>query len=92
MALGTRVAETPRRNDEGEPSVAERLTGPFARFRHFLQEVRGELKQVNWPTFPTVRSTTVVVILTVFVFGLFLFLVDSVVSRIVQEVLTRFRQ
>lgn len=92
MALESRVAETSRRNDEGGPIVVERLTGPFARFRHFLQEVRGELRQVNWPTFSTVRSTTVVVILTVFVFGLFLFLVDSVVSRVVQEVLTRFRQ
>lgn len=92
MALGARVAETPKRNDEGEASVASRLTGPFTRFRHFLHEVRAELKQVNWPTFTTVRSTTVVVIVTVFVFGLFLFVVDSAVSRVVQEVLTRFRQ
>jgi len=92
MALGARVAETPRRNDEGEASVASRLAGPFTRFRQFLHEVRAELRQVNWPTFATVRSTTVVVIATVFVFGVFLFVVDYGVSWIVEQVLTRFRQ
>ncbi len=91
MALGARVAETPRRNDEGEASFASRLTQPFQRFRQFLREVRVELKNVNWPTMATVRSTTVVVIITVFVFGLFLFVVDSLVSRAVEYVLTSFR-
>jgi preprotein translocase subunit SecE len=86
------VAETPRRDDEGEASIASRLAGPFQRFRQFLREVRAELKQVNWPTFTTVRSTTVVVIVTVFVFGLFLFVVDYGVSWVVEQVLTRFRQ
>ncbi len=91
MALGARVAETPRRNDEGAASFAGRLAGPFVRFRQFLHEVRVEMKNVNWPTMTTVRSTTVVVVITVFVFGLFLFVVDFGVSRVVDYVLTRFR-
>lgn len=90
MALGARV-ET-RRDEGGQPGVTDRLTNPFRRFRQFLHEVRVEMRNVNWPTWLTVRSTTAVVIITVFVFGLFLFVVDSAVSRAVEYVLTTFRR
>jgi len=92
MALGTRVAETTRREDGGEASLRARLVQPFHRFRQFIHEVRAELRNVNWPGKNNVRSTTAVVIITVFVFGLFLFVVDSLVSRAMQYVLTTFRQ
>lgn len=92
MALGARVAETPRREDGSEPTFADRLLQPFRRFRQFLHEVRVELRNVNWPGKDSVRSTTAVVIITVFVFGVFLFVVDSVVSYAMQYVLTNFRQ
>jgi preprotein translocase subunit SecE len=92
MALGARVAETPRREEEGQAGFLGRVREYPLRFRQFLHEVRVEMRNVNWPTMETVRSTTAVVIITVFVFGLFLFVVDWGVSQVVQEILTRFRR
>ncbi|HEV8385193.1 MAG TPA: preprotein translocase subunit SecE [Candidatus Acidoferrales bacterium] len=60
------------------------------RFRQFLHEVRVEMRQVTWPTRDDVRGTTIVVILTVFFFGFFLFVVDMGVSQMVNRVLKAF--
>jgi preprotein translocase subunit SecE len=62
------------------------------RFRQFLHEVRVEMKQVTWPTRDDVTSTTGVVIVTIFIFGLFLFLVDLGVGRAVTHVIEYFRK
>jgi preprotein translocase subunit SecE len=51
------------------------------RLQAFLHDVRVEMKQVNWPSRTDVRSTTVVVIVTVGVFALFFFLTDSLLSK-----------
>lgn len=50
-----------------------------ARFRgivEFLKETRKELHNVSWPGRREVTGTTIVVIVSVFFFGLFLFIVD----------------
>lgn len=60
-------------------------------FRQFVHESRVELKHVSWPTKDDVKSTTVVVVITIFVFGAFLFVVDMVSSWIVQRVLGVFK-
>ena len=52
--------------------------------RSFLSEVRGELKRTSWPSRAEVRGTTLVVILTVFVFALFLWVVDSFLFKVVE--------
>ena len=49
-----------------------------ARLHTFLGEVKVELKKVNWPGRREVLSTTTVVIVTVFVFGIFLSIVDLI--------------
>ncbi len=61
------------------------------RAQRFLHEVRVETRKVTWPSFNDVRSTTAVVIATVFFFGVFLFLVDLGVSSVVQRVLKFFK-
>jgi preprotein translocase subunit SecE len=74
------------------PEWIQRLTGYPRRFRQFLHEVRVEMKQVTWPTVDDVKATTVVVILTVFFFGFYLFAVDLGVSQMVERVLKAFRR
>jgi preprotein translocase subunit SecE len=39
--------------------------------------VRSEMKRVSWPTFEDVRNTTVIVLINVVFFAVFLFLVDQ---------------
>jgi preprotein translocase subunit SecE len=54
------------------------------RLKQFLLEVKLELKKVTWPRRSEVRGTTVVVIVTVFVVGVFLAVVDIVLIELRQ--------
>ena len=46
----------------------------------FISDTRKELKNVSWPGWREVRGTTIVVIISVFFFGFFLFIVDQVIN------------
>ena len=71
-------------------TVREAAGGRFERFRLFLSEVRNELKRVTWPSQKEVYATTVVVILTSIFFGLYLFVLDIGIDRIVTWIFNRF--
>ena len=45
----------------------------------FLSEVRSEMRKVSFPSRDEVVGTTIVVIVTSFVFAVFLFLADQVI-------------
>jgi preprotein translocase subunit SecE len=62
----------------------------FTRARRFLGDVRGELGRVTWPTRREVWATTVVVILVSMFFGIYLYVVDLVLSASVTAILKRF--
>ena len=47
-------------------------------FTRFLSDVRAEMHKVVTPSWKEVKSTTTVVIIAVFIFGLFFFVVDSI--------------
>ena len=51
----------------------------------FLREVRDELAKVVWPSRREVVTYSIVVIVTVFVMGLFVFGLDVLFSRAVVE-------
>jgi preprotein translocase subunit SecE len=55
----------------------------FQRAKTFLAEVRSELKRTSWPSWKEVRGTTTVVIVTVFIFALFLWVVDTILFHMV---------
>ena len=61
----------------------------FKRAKVFLVEVRSEFKKVSWPPRREVYGTTVVVIITVFFFGFYLFGLDLAMSELARQ-LTRF--
>ena len=61
--------------------------GVWDNFKRFLTDVRAEMKKVVTPTRKEVQSTTSVVIVTVFIFGFFFWVTDSVFSRALQAVL-----
>ena len=51
----------------------------WAKSREFLSEVRSEMRKVTFPTRDEVVATTIVVIVTSFVFAVFLFVADRVI-------------
>jgi len=62
-----------------------------ARINEFYRETRLEMKRVTRPEFKQVRATTVVVIITVFFFGFYLLLADTVFGRVIDLLVKRFR-
>jgi preprotein translocase subunit SecE len=71
-------------------SVRQAAGGRFERMRLFLSEVRNELKRVTWPSQREVYATTIVVILVSMFFGLYLWLLDIGMDRIVRWIFGRF--
>ena len=53
------------------------------RWKTFVREVRAELKKVTWPKRKEVYGTTTVVIVTCIIFGVYLWFVDVVMSRVI---------
>ena len=75
---------------ENPDGLAAQSGNWFVRARRFLVEVRSELGRVTWPTRREVWATTIVVILTSTVFGLYLYGVDLGLSRLVGWIIERF--
>jgi preprotein translocase subunit SecE len=71
-------------------TVREAAGGRFERMRVFLSEVRNELKRVTWPSQKEVYATTIVVIVTSIFFGLYLFLLDLGIDKVVTWIFNRF--
>jgi preprotein translocase subunit SecE len=80
------------KNDEGGmgSELTGKVTGSLANMQEFLHDTRVEMKQVTWPTREDVVSTTWIVVVTVAFFGVFLWLVDLGVQRIVQAIFKKF--
>jgi preprotein translocase subunit SecE len=69
-----------RPGPNAEPNVLDRALGQWKEFTHFLSDVRGEMRKVVTPSRKEVEATTTVVLVAVFIFGLFFFVVDSFFS------------
>jgi preprotein translocase subunit SecE len=52
--------------------------GPLGRMGQFLRDVRAEMKRVSWPTFKEVKNTTIITLVAVVFFAIYLFLVDRI--------------
>jgi preprotein translocase subunit SecE len=57
-------------------------TGP-ARLAQFLQDVRAEMRRVSWPTLAHVQNTTLITLVAVIFFAVYLFAVDQGLSRLI---------
>ena len=70
---------------EGRPARRERgLSGPrhggVGRLSQFFRDVRAEMRRVSWPSLNEVRNTTIITLVAVIFFAVYLFLVDRVWS------------
>jgi preprotein translocase subunit SecE len=54
--------------------------------RSYLSDIRSEMKRVTWPNRDRVQSTTIVVIVSVFIFATYFKIVDTVIERTVVNV------
>jgi preprotein translocase subunit SecE len=70
---------------EGQGARRERglsgpRVGPIGRMLQFLRDVRAEMKRVSWPSAKEVKNTTIITIIAVIFFAIYLFLVDRLWS------------
>ena len=63
--------------------------GAWKDFTRFLSDVRGEMRKVVTPSRKEVEATTTVVIVAVFIFGLFFFVVDWIFGLGLHQLLSK---
>jgi preprotein translocase subunit SecE len=61
------------------------------RVRSFYNDVRTEMRKVTAPTFKEVRATTTVVVITVFIFGLYFAVIDYFIQNGVSYLFNYFK-
>ena len=86
MAKAVVVAGEERSNAP-QNGMTHQVTGLYTRTVDFLKDVRSEMRKVVTPSWAEVQSTTAVVLVTVFAFAGFFYVVDGVLTRVLQVVL-----
>jgi preprotein translocase subunit SecE len=74
------MAKTMAVADQTSSGFQQLKNGP-ERLGEFLKDVRAEMKKVVTPSRDEVQSTTIVVIVTVFIFAAYFAVVDSIVGH-----------
>ena len=69
-----------------ERGLSGPVVGPIGRLAQFLRDVRAEMKRVSWPTGKEVKNTTVIVLVAVVFFALYLFAVDQGLARLINGI------
>jgi preprotein translocase subunit SecE len=71
-------------------NFGDRLKSWPERVKSFYNDVRTEMRKVTSPSFKEVRATTAVVVVTVFIFGVYFFIIDNVIQRGVNALFSYF--
>jgi preprotein translocase subunit SecE len=74
-----------------ENSLGSRMKSFPQRTKSFYNDVRTEMKKVSTPSRKEVQSTTVVVVITVFIFGVYFWIVDNAIGKGIDYMFTYFK-
>ena len=66
------------------------VLGWWSRSRTFLSQVRNEMERVTWPSWKEVQATTLVVILTSVLFGVYLWGIDMILNTVTGTIFRTF--
>jgi preprotein translocase subunit SecE len=78
-----------KREPNAVSNLVGRVVGVWTEFRRFLTDVRAEMRKVVTPTRKEVEATTSVVIIAVFLFGVYFLLVDAIFKNLINQLLSR---
>lgn len=73
-----------------QPSFIEQVKGLPETVKTFYGDVRNEMRKVTTPARKEVEATTIVVIVTVFIFGVYFWVIDGVIGRSLDSVFRYF--
>ena len=71
-----------------ERGLAGPRTGFVQRTTQFLRDTRAEMRRVSWPTANEVKNTTIITLIAVVFFAIYLFGVDRVWSYLIDHLRT----
>lgn len=72
-----------------ERKAAAPTGGGFGtRITQFVRDTRAEMRRVSWPTFNEVKNTTIITLVAVIFFALYLFGVDRVWAFLIERLFT----
>ena len=77
-------------NGKEEESLPKRIGQWPVRVKTYVNELQTEMRRVTWPNRKQVQSTTVVVIITVFMFGGYFAVIDLLLSKSIGHVFDVF--
>jgi preprotein translocase subunit SecE len=75
---------------EGVTGAVEAVKSWPQRVKNYVEGLRMEMRRVTWPSKAQVQATTVVVLVTVFVFGVYFAIVDWVLNLGMTRMLNYF--
>ena len=84
-----RPALVKRQASNGLGNPMDSVIGQWKEFAQFLSNVRGEMRKVVTPSRKEVQATTTVVLVAVFLFGLFFFVADWIFGLGLGSLLSR---
>jgi len=76
--MATKTSAIEKREPGALQEFSGNAMGKWGEFTRFLSDVRAEMRKVVAPSKKEVQVTTSVVVITVFIFGVFFFLTDLV--------------
>ncbi len=68
-----------------QPAVIERAESGPARLVQFLKDTRQEMRKVVTPTRDEVRTNTIIVVATVFLFAAYFAVIDNTLGRLIDR-------
>jgi preprotein translocase subunit SecE len=71
-----------------ERGLAGPRTGFFQRTAQFVRDTRAEMRRVSWPSANEVKNTTIITLIAVVFFAIYLFGVDRVWSFLIEHLKT----
>jgi preprotein translocase subunit SecE len=84
-----RPAQIKRQGPSAVSNITGNVTGTWEKITGFLSDVRAEMRKVVTPSRKEVQATTSVVLVAVFLFGIFFMLTDFIFNRAVSQILHR---
>ena|SRR5438270_10144319 len=82
-----RPAQIKRQEPSAVANLSGNVVGVWEKFTEFLGDVRAETRKVVTPSRKEVQATTSVVLITVFLFGLFFWVTDLVFNQAIAKIL-----
>ena len=77
---------------EGESgNFIQRASSWPVQVKDYVSELQTEMRRVTWPSWKQVRATTLVVIITVAIFGLYFWAIDTMIGKGINQVFKYFR-